>query len=46
MQDVRTELPIEPSRILDLGDLEGRELWLRIRRTSGVLQSRADGLRL
>jgi hypothetical protein len=32
-------------RMRDLGDLEGRDLWRRIRRAILVLQSPADGVR-
>jgi hypothetical protein len=32
-------------RMLELGDLEGRNLWRRIRRAILVLQAPADGVR-
>jgi hypothetical protein len=32
-------------RMLDLGDLNGRDLWRRIRRAIEMLQAPADGVR-
>jgi hypothetical protein len=32
-------------RMLELGDVEGRDLWRRIRRAIETLQARADGVR-